>query len=237
MDMHLHKRERKRKEGEEGAGDRRGLSPFLHPTLRAPLRDRATSDQPRRRASAPMTEPLRLAVPATGWIPTEYTDERHSRCDFSSSSLVCRVPEKQTESQINPLQFLSSAAIHILDCARLGKLLELFTPTLPNTQPPTTTFTPPSKPPPIIHTHTHTFHLQLPLLLLLPTPPSSSPLQNEMPVSDRLSQFADPCGTLPFRPGHCASRSLAKRRGIIFIPQTRGYTPMISNACLAHCRG
>lgn len=75
MDMHLHTRERGKKGG-EGAGDRRGLSPFLHPRLRAPLLDRATSDQPRRRASAPMTELLRLAVPAKGWIPTEYTDER-----------------------------------------------------------------------------------------------------------------------------------------------------------------
>lgn len=63
--------------GEEGEqGDRRGLSPFLHPTLRAPLLDRATSDQPRRRDSAPMIELLRLAVPAKGWIPTEYTDKR-----------------------------------------------------------------------------------------------------------------------------------------------------------------
>lgn len=69
-----HEREREK----EGAGDRRGLSPFLHPTLRAPLLDRATSDQPRRRASAPVTEPPRLAVPAKGWIPTEYTDERAS---------------------------------------------------------------------------------------------------------------------------------------------------------------
>lgn len=69
-------REKERESGGEGAGDRRGLSPFLHPRLRAPLLDRATSDQPRRRASAPMTELLRLAVPAKGWIPPEYTDER-----------------------------------------------------------------------------------------------------------------------------------------------------------------
>lgn len=40
-----HERDRKERGG-EGAGDRRGLSPFLHPTLRAPLLDRATSDQP-----------------------------------------------------------------------------------------------------------------------------------------------------------------------------------------------
>ncbi|KAM7368173.1 hypothetical protein PAMP_014419 [Pampus punctatissimus] len=73
-----HKREvgEKRESGGEGTGDRRGLSPFLHPTLRAPLLDRATSDQPNIRASVPMTELLRLAVPAKGWIPTEYTDER-----------------------------------------------------------------------------------------------------------------------------------------------------------------
>lgn len=111
-----------------------------------------------------------------------------------------------------------------------------------------------SRPPPHTHIHTpsattaactHASHLPPPSSSpSLPPhppppspPPSSSPLQNEMPVSDRLSQFADPCGTHPFRPGHCASRSLAKRRGIIFIPQTRGYAPMISNACLAHCRG
>lgn len=105
----------------------------------------------------------------------------------------------------------------------------------PSHPPSTTAFTPPPNTstthtytPPIFISHSSSF---------LPTPPSSSPLQNEMPVSDRLSQFADPCGTLPFRPGHCASRSLAKRRGIIFIPQTRGYAPMISNACLAHCQG
>lgn len=47
-----------RESGGEGAGDRRGLSPFLHPTLSTPLLDRATSDQPHRRASAPMTELL-----------------------------------------------------------------------------------------------------------------------------------------------------------------------------------
>lgn len=77
MDMHLHTRERERvKTRGEGAGDRRGLSPFLHPRLRAPLLDRATSDQPRRQASAPMKELLRLTVPTEGWIPTEYTDER-----------------------------------------------------------------------------------------------------------------------------------------------------------------
>lgn len=103
--------------------------------------------------------------------------------------------------------------------------------------PTTTTFTPPATQQ---YTLTPPIFISLLLLLHHPTPPpapSSSPLQNEMPVSDRLSQFADPCGTLPFRPGHCASRSLAKRRGIIFIPQTRGYAPMISNACLAHCQG
>lgn len=105
---------------------------------------------------------------------------------------------------------------------------------------------PPATHPPS-HTHTPPIFISLSSFFLPPLPPpphphatppsSSSPLQNEMPVSDRLSQFADPCGTLPFRPGHCASRSLAKRRGIIFIPQTRGYAPMISNACLAHCQG
>lgn len=31
MDVHLHLRDKER--GGEGAGDRRGLSPFLHPTL------------------------------------------------------------------------------------------------------------------------------------------------------------------------------------------------------------
>lgn len=103
---------------------------------------------------------------------------------------------------------------------------------------PPTRAPPPPKPPPR-HAHTPPIFLPLssPLSSLLPAPPPSSPLQNEMPVSDRLSQFADPCGTHPFRPGHCASRSLAKRRGIIFIPQTRGYAPMISNACRAHCQG
>lgn len=143
--------------------------------------------------------------------------------------------KKQTESQINPLRFLCSAAIHISDCARPGKSLELFTPPLPK-PPHNQTPTLPSPLP-------HTFYLHLPLLLPFstsscPTPlPSSAPLQNEMPMSDRLSQFADPCGTVPSRPGHCASRSLAKRRGIIFIPQTGRYAPMISNACLAHCQG
>ncbi|KAK2856488.1 hypothetical protein Q5P01_005223 [Channa striata] len=96
MDVHLHKRERKRKEGEEGAGDRGGLSPFLHPTLRAPLLDRATSDQPRRRASAPMTEPPRLAVPATGWIPTEYTDERQMEAQQDDRE-PCPEPLPHTE--------------------------------------------------------------------------------------------------------------------------------------------
>lgn len=65
---HERERGRERKRGGEAAGDRRGLSPFLHPRLRAPL--------PISKASAPMTELLRLAVPAKGWIPTEYTDER-----------------------------------------------------------------------------------------------------------------------------------------------------------------
>lgn len=163
-------------------------------------------------------------------------DEKHTPSSSSPPlSLPLPLPiKKQTESQINPLQFLSSAAIHILHCARMGKSLELFTPSLLNYPPPPPLrnrsrpySTPSTKTPHMHDSHLHPLH---PLS-------SSSPLQNEMPASDRLSQFADPCGTLPFRPGHCASRSLAKRRGIIFIPQTRGYAPMISNACLAHYQG
>lgn len=68
--------ERQRKKGEEGAGDRGGLSPFLHPTLRALLLDRDTSDQSCTPASAPVTELRRLAVPAKGWFPTEYAGDR-----------------------------------------------------------------------------------------------------------------------------------------------------------------
>lgn len=144
--------------------------------------------------------------------------ERHLFPPLSFYSFSLLPIKIQTDSHINPAQFLSSAAVPIPDCARLGKSFDLFTPTHP---PPNAT----------------TIHLPSYAFPPAPTPPSSFLLQNEMPMSDRLSQFADPCGTHPFRPGHCASRSLAKRRGIIFIPQTGGYAPMISNACLAHCQG
>lgn len=78
-------------------------------------------------------------------------------------------------------------------------------------------------PPPPNHTHTptHAYYLHLPFLHPSPPPPPS-PLQNEMPVSDRLSQFADPCGTLPSRPGHCASPLLGKEaRNYFYPPNTR----------------
>lgn len=145
----------------------------------------------------------------------------------SSSSVFFLLPiKKQTGSQINPIP-LQCSHPHPGLC-QVGEIIGIVYPNTRTTPAKTTTTV-----------CTHTSHLPPPFqpLLLPHPPPPSSPLQNEMPVSDRLSQFADPCGTHPFRPGHCASRSLAKRRGIIFIPQTRGYAPMISNACLAHCRG
>jgi len=103
--VHLHLRDRER--GGEGAGDRRGLSPFLHPTLRALLLDRVTSDEPNIRASAPTTGLPGPAVPAKGWIPSEYTDERVR----SSGSLCRHVPPSLIHFNYKGLVFLQGKAV------------------------------------------------------------------------------------------------------------------------------
>lgn len=136
---------------------------------------------------------------------------------FNSFSLL--PIKKQTESQIDPTPLLSSAAIHILDRASLGKSLQLFIPH-----------------PQITHIHPHmpTIFISLSstllLLLLLLYKMRCPCLIAWANLQTHVAPFPPDLGIVP-------PRSLAKRRGIIFIPQTRGYAPVISNAFLAHCRG
>lgn len=156
--------------------------------------------------------------------------DTHARPPLPSSVFLLSLSflriKKQTESQMNPMQFLSSAAIHILDRARLGKSLELFTPNTP---------TPPSS--------TTIAHPHLPSTSPPPLPSSSysSSFFLSSPKWDAHVWSPEPICRPMWHPSlqtwALCLPLLAKRRGIIFIPQTRGYAPMISNACLAHCQG